>query len=65
MANKRKEIRQKLKELLLADNSFTGVTIFSSKQNNIVLNQQLPSITVFIDSEPATPESMNKKRYIR
>lgn len=65
MANKRKAIRQKIKELLTADNNFTGVTIFSSRQNPVVLNQQLPSITVFVSNEPVEPESMDERRYIR
>lgn len=63
--NKRKLIRQKLKELLEADANFTGVNIFSSRQNNVVLNQQLPSITVFVDNEPVSPNSINKKKYLR
>lgn len=63
--HQRRQIRTKIKELLAADSNFTGVTIFSSRQNNVVLNQQLPSITVYVDNEPVTPESMNKRRYIR
>lgn len=65
MANKRKEIRQKIKELLSLDSNFTDVTIFSSRQTAIVHNQQLPSITVFVANEPVIPADMSKERYIR
>ena len=65
MGNKRIEIREKLKELIQLDVNFTSVKVFTSRRSNNVQDEELPSITIVTSEEPVTPESLNRKRYIR
>lgn len=63
MGNARKEIRDNIKAFLLS--SFSDSEIFSTIQTGISQGEQLPSISIVTPNETATPESMNRKRYIR
>lgn len=65
MGNKRIEIREKIKDLIALDVNFTGVHVFTSRTSHNIQDEELPSITIVTSEEPVTPESINRKRYIR
>lgn len=63
MGNKRKEVRQNIKQFLTA--AFSDSEISSSIISGISQAESLPSINIVTPNESAEPESMSRSRYIR